>query len=95
MGILKKKDINDISEPFAGLLRIIKEDREINARVVQLLELNSFKRRALLNKWMEQLRKRQAPNKLLSALSCLFDDSIAEKVRILIGAYHIKNNENN
>jgi len=84
LGILKKKEINDISEPFAGLLQVIKADRELNARVVQLLQLNSFRRRVLLNKWLEQLRLKKAPDKMTQALSCLFDDRIAEKVLTII-----------
>ena len=75
---------NDLSQSFAHLLQTIKEDKEINTRVIQLLKLNSFTRRVLLNKWLEQLRLRKAPENLLTALSCLFDDKIAEEVLALI-----------
>ena len=66
-------------DPFSNLLQVITEDPEINSRVVQLLKLDSFTRRLLLNKWLEQLRRKGATNKLLQALSCLFDNEIAEK----------------
>lgn len=91
LGITKKKNNNDISGSFAGLLRIIKEDQEINTRVVQLLQMNSFRRRSLLNKWLEQLRMKKAPDKLTQSLSCLFDDSIAAKVLTLINKDQIIN----
>ena len=68
-----------ISEPFTNLVQIITEDQEINTRIVQLLKLDSFRRRLLLNKWLEKLRRKGATNKLMNALSCLFDNDIAEK----------------
>jgi small-conductance mechanosensitive channel len=86
---LMSKKSNDLSQSFAHLLQVIKEDKEINTRVIQLLKSNSFTRRLLLNKWLEQLRRRQAPEKLIQALSCLFDDSIAEKVAVILNNHHI------
>jgi hypothetical protein len=86
---------NDLSQSFSHLLQVIKEDKEINTRVIQLLKSNSFTRRLLLNKWLEQLRRRQAPEKLIQALSCLFDDRIAEKVAVLLDRHHINICENN
>ena len=81
---------NDLSQSFAHLLQVIIADQEIKIRVIQLLKSNSFTRRLLLNKWLEQLRRKQAPEKLIQALSCLFDDSIAEKVVVLLDSQHIK-----
>ena len=84
LGNLKKKNLNDMSESFAGLLTVIKEDQEINARVIQLLRMRSFRWRSLLNKWLEQLRLKQAPFKLIQSLSCLFDDTLAANTLNLI-----------
>jgi hypothetical protein len=92
LGFLEKKEINDISESFAGLLQVIKKDRELNARVIQLLELNSFRRRLLLNKWLEQLRLKKAPDRLTQALSCLLDDTIAGNTLKLIENINLNNN---
>lgn len=91
MRFLAKKQSNDLSQSFTSLLQIIREDKEINTRVVQLLKLDPFKRRLLLNKWLEQLRRNNAPQKLMQSLVCLFDDSIAERVLILIRYSKIKN----
>ena len=82
---------NHLSHSFANLLQAIKEDREINTRVIQLLKSNSYTRRLLLNKWLEQLRRRQAPEKLIHALSCLLDDDIAKNVLSLINNRQIRN----
>jgi hypothetical protein len=74
-----KTNSKTFSEAFANLLQLIIEDQEINSRVVQLLKLDSFRRRLLLNKWLEQLRRKGAAPKLMQALSCLFDNDVAEK----------------
>ena len=85
---------NNLSQSFTSLLQVIKRDEEINSRVVQMLKLKPFQRRLLLNKWLEQLRRKKAPEKLMQALSCLFDDSIAAKVLSLVNNNKIKNSEN-
>jgi hypothetical protein len=74
-----KNNTKTFSEPFANLLQLIIEEQAINTRVVQLLKLDSFRRRLILNKWLEQLRRKGAAHKLMQALSCLFDNDIAEK----------------
>lgn len=74
-----KTNSKTLAEPFANLLQVIKEEPEINTRLVQLLKQDSFTRRLLINKWLEQLRRKGAAHKLLQALSCLFDNDIAEK----------------
>jgi hypothetical protein len=78
-------ETNDFAlESFIKLIQVIKGNPEIKVRVEQLLQLNSFRRRSLLNNWLEQLRQQNASEDLLSALSCLFDDKIARKVLTLI-----------
>ncbi len=76
---LQKRTSKTFSEPFTNLLQVIAEEQEIKTRVVQLLKLDPFRRRLLLNKWLEQLRHKGAANKLMNTLSCLFDNDIAEK----------------
>ena len=85
------KQANGLSQSLASLLQIIKADKEIKGRVIQLLKSTSFTRRLLLNKWLEQLRRRQAPEKLMQALSCLFDDNIAKNVLSLINNHQMRN----
>jgi len=75
---------NTWPDELAGLIQIARKDPVINHRLINVLQLNSFERRSVLNVWLEQLRQRNASENLLSALSCLFDDKIAEKVLTLI-----------
>jgi len=72
------------------LVLVIRDDPLINEKVIQLLQLDSFQRRSVLNIWLEQLRVRHASENLLSALSSLFDDTIAEKVLTLINEVEFK-----
>jgi hypothetical protein len=95
MRFLVTKQSNDLSQSFTRLLQVIKEDREINTRVIQLLNLDPFVRRLLLNKWLERLRRRQAPESLLQALSLLFEDSTVEQTLKVINIEHKNNQLNN
>ena len=84
---------NNLSQSFSSLLQVIKEDEEMNSRVIQMLKLKPFQRTLLLNKWLEQLRRKKASEKLMQSLACLFDDGIAEKVLSLINNNKTKNPE--
>ena len=72
------------SEEIACLVKTAMEDPVIKQRILELLQLNSFERRSVLNIWLEQLRLRNASEELLYVLSCLFDDAIAQKTLSLI-----------
>lgn len=78
------KNINNKHEAFKILIEIMRDDPEINEKVIKMLQMDSFQRRYVLNNWLEQLRLRHASENLLSSLSCLFDDKIAEQVLALI-----------
>jgi hypothetical protein len=58
-----------------------------------MLQLDSYQRRSVLNNWFERLRRQKAPENFLSALSCLFDDKVAEEVLTLINKRMIKRKE--
>ena len=75
---------NNKLKPFIKLMQVMKKDPVINEKVIQLLKMESYQRRLVLNSWLEQLRVRHASDNLLNALSCLFDDKIAEDVLALI-----------
>ena len=90
MNRLSKTDPNDDSNQFAQLIQGIRNDPEINKRIIQLLKLDSYQRRNVLNRWLEQLRRKSASENLRQALSRLFDDKIAKKVLTLINNTRIK-----
>ncbi len=93
MNSSKTEDTDKVYESFIKLVQVIREDREIEARVKQMLQMNLYQRRSVLNNWLEELRVRDAPENLLSALSCLFNDKLAEKVLTLINEVEIKDRQ--
>jgi len=82
--LTKPNDTDEIFEQFIKLVQVIRENQEIGLRVRQLLEMNPYKRRIVLNNWLEQLRTQNASDNLINALSCLFDNVIVQKVLSLI-----------
>jgi hypothetical protein len=75
-------------ESFGTLVEIMRDDKDINEKVMAVLRLDSFKRRTILNNWLEQLRIQMAPQNLIKALSSLFDDKVAEQVLQFINKHH-------
>lgn len=73
---------------FGTLIEIMRDDKDINEKVMAVLRLDSYKRRAILNDWLEQLRIQKAPQNLINALASLFDDKVAEQVLQFIYKYH-------
>ncbi len=84
MNFLFKTKPNIKRDEFAQLIQIIRNDSEINKRIVQLLKLNSYQRRNVLNRWLEHLRRNSASENLRYALSNLFDDDISKEIFKLI-----------
>jgi hypothetical protein len=76
--------MNNQYESLSRLIQVMRDDGVINEKVITMLQLDSYQRRSVLNNWLEQLQMQNAPQNLLSALSCLFDDKVAEQVLTLI-----------
>ena len=81
---MKKADPDKAFKPFIKLMQVMRGDPLINEKVIGMLNLDSYQRRIILNNWLEQLRKKNATENLTQALSCLFDDKIAQEVLGLI-----------
>ena len=82
---LSKPQNNDKEfEPFIKLVQVMRDDPLINEKLIETLNMESFKRRMVLNNWLKQLRQQKASGNLRQALSCLIDDKMAEKVLTLI-----------
>ena len=77
-------DPDETFDALIKLIQVIQKDPAINKKVINMLNLDPYHRRFVLNKWLEQLRVRHASQHLLSALPYLFDDKIAEEVLKLI-----------
>jgi hypothetical protein len=84
----KVKESNSSFESLKKLIQIIRNDPLINEKVIEMLNMESYQRRNVLNRWLEQLRRKSASENLRQALSCLFDDKIAKKVLTLINSNH-------
>ena len=81
MGLLsKKKKIIGENEPLVTLIRVAQEDVEIKRHLLAILSQNKFNRESILNSYLEELRLKQAPQEFISAIACLLDDDVAEKV---------------
>ncbi len=80
----KLHNINMELESFEKLIQVMRDDSFINENVITMLKLDSYQRRIVLNNWLEQLRRKNASENLRKALSCLFDDIVAEKVLTVI-----------
>jgi hypothetical protein len=75
-------------------LKAMRYDPVINKKVVNILNMDSYQRRIVLSNWLEHLRRKNAPQTLMQALSYLFDDGIAYKVLAIVNNHKIKNSEN-
>ena len=78
-------------ESFERLLQAVHYDPLIKQKIVNILKMDSYPRRIVLSNWLEQLRRKQAPEKLIQALSCLFDDNISKNVLALINNHQVGN----
>jgi len=72
------------NKQFEKLILVMRDDPEINQKISQLLKLDSYRRRIVLNRWVEKLRRSDASLILIQALSYLFDDEVARKILIMI-----------
>jgi len=80
-----KININDYDfEPIKKLLLAIRNDPLINKKVTSILKMDAYPRRFVLNNWLEQLHRKNAPEQLTNTLLYLFDDVIAQKVFTLV-----------
>ena len=61
------------------MLRAACEDKAMNATLENLLSQPDKKRKAMVLTLVKELTKKNAPLELIEAISCLVDDSIAEK----------------
>jgi hypothetical protein len=93
MTLVKTDTTNSDFKPLVKLIQAMQKDTVINNKVVKMLRLDPYRRRIILNNWLEQLRLQRASIKLLNAFALLFDDSIAERVLTLITNHQIKYTE--
>jgi len=91
MKLSPRADLDQDFDSFNTLLEVMRDDHIINEKITTLLKMDSYQRRYILNYWLEQLRTQNAYEDLCDALSCLFDDTVAAKVLIIISNHPIYN----
>jgi hypothetical protein len=88
----------EISEyNFDSIIRLLQAmcyDPVINNKTVKMLKMDSYRRRLVLNNWLEELRRNDAPYTFMQSLAFLFDDSIADKVLTFMNNHPVRNIEN-
>jgi len=85
---LDTRKMDNSLKSFGTLIQIMRDDQDINEKVKTVLRLDSYKRRAILNNWLERLRIQKAPQNLINALASLLDDKVAEQVLQFINKHH-------
>jgi hypothetical protein len=85
---IKLNSNNNIDESdFKSISKLLKAmcyDPILNKKLINILKLDSYQRHIVLSNWLEQLRRNDAPKRLIQTLTYLFDDTVAEKVFGLI-----------
>ena len=82
----KRKSVGD-NEAFVTLIRVAQDDPEVHATLAAILRQPPFHRKSLLNTVLQDMKARSAPKHLISAMTELLDDAVAEKVAEVILRY--------
>lgn len=75
---------DEAREALATLIRAAQQDADFREQLVNLLSLDAFNRHSALNTFLDQLRLKQAPARLESAIAMLLDDKVAEKSLMIL-----------
>ncbi len=86
MKVSKPPNSDKELDPFIKLIQVMWDDPLINEKLIEILNMESYKRRIVLNNWLEQLHRQKASENLIQALSRLFDDKVAKNVLSLINS---------
>jgi hypothetical protein len=68
------------NDAFVTLVRVAQDDPEIRQTLVAILRQPPFHRKSLLNKLLQDMSAQDAPKNLISAITELLNDVVAEKV---------------
>jgi hypothetical protein len=77
-------DIKVSTGKIPDIIQIALEDPLIKQRIKEVLNLDSYERRSVLNDWIEQLRLRNARREIIMGLIYLFDDVRAKELLRII-----------
>ncbi|UCG81716.1 MAG: hypothetical protein JSV60_05425 [Desulfobacterales bacterium] len=75
----KKDRLVAEDEAFVTLIRVAQEDADVRNQLLAILSLDRFNRESVLNTLVDDLRLKEAPKELVSAIASLLDDDVAKK----------------
>jgi hypothetical protein len=67
------------NEQFVTLIQVARENEEIRNQLLVILSQDAFNRASIINSFIEDMRLKNAPKELISAIACLLDNGIAER----------------
>jgi len=73
-------------ENFVRLMVLARQDPGIRSQLLNILMQDAFQRQSALNTWIEDMRIKGAPPELISAISCLLNENLANKARDILGS---------
>ena len=77
----KQKSTVNVDEAVATLLRLAQEDEMVATVLKAILSKTAGLVKPLTNTWIEELKKKNAPEELIQAATTLLDFNVAKKVR--------------
>ncbi|MCZ6502808.1 MAG: hypothetical protein O6945_09875 [Gammaproteobacteria bacterium] len=73
-------------EPFVQLMSVAREDADIRAQLISILQQDPFNRKSRLNTWIRTMQLQQAPESFVHAITYLLEDETADKALRLLSA---------
>ena len=82
--VKKRSEQIAIEEPFITLIQVAKESPDIRNTLLSILQKEEFHRSSMINTLMEEMRYKGAPDALITAMSSLLDNRVAQKAYELL-----------
>ena len=79
-----KKSLIGDNEEFVTLIQVARENEDIRNQLLVILSQDAFNRASIINSFIEDMRIKNAPKELISAIACLLDDDVAERAREIL-----------
>ena len=80
----KRSEQTPIEEPFITLIQVAKETPDIKNILLSILREDEFHRSSMINTLMEEMRYKDAPDALITAMASLLDHRVARKALALL-----------
>ena len=82
--VKNRSEETPIEEPFVTLIQVAKETPDIRDTLLSILQKDEFHRSSMINTLTEEMRYKGAPDVLITAISSLLDDRVAQKALELL-----------